>query len=242
MGLSGLENLSLIPGTVGAAPVQNIGAYGVEVKDLIEYVRCFDLEQQVWVELDVAACRFAYRDSIFKQEGKRRYVIVAVVFKLKRHFEPTMRYGDVAAVVQQLSEGREIGAQDVAEAVCRIRGAKLPDPKLLGNVGSFYKNPVVEAKQAAVLRRIYSQMPQYPQADGSVKLAAGWLIEQCGLKGYSMGGAAVHDKQALVLVNYNAATAADLKALSDYICLKVKEKFSVDLEQEPCWVPESVIR
>ena len=227
MGLCGLENLSLIPGTVGASPVQNIGAYGVEVKNVIDYVRCFDLD---------SGCRFAYRDSIFKQEGKGRYVIVSVVFKLHQHFEPKIRYGDLADVVQKLSNNRTVNAKDVSDAVCQIRASKLPDPKLLGNVGSFYKNPVVSSEQAASLLQSYPQMPQYIQLDGSVKLAAGWLIDQCKLKGYAVGGAAVHDKQALVLVNRNHASAADLKALSDKICITVKEKFSVDLEPEPNWL------
>ena len=236
MSLCGLENISLIPGTVGASPVQNIGAYGVEVKDVIDRVRCFDLDSGSFFELDNAACRFAYRDSMFKQEGKGRYVIVSVVFKLHQHFEPKIRYGDLADVVQKLSINRAVNAKDVSDAVCQIRASKLPDPKLLGNVGSFYKNPVVSSEQAASLLQSYPQMPQYIQLDGSVKLAAGWLIDQCKLKGYAVGGAAVHDKQALVLVNRNHASAADLKALSDKICITVKEKFSVDLEPEPNWL------
>ena len=236
MGLCGLENLSLIPGTVGASPVQNIGAYGVEVKNVIDYVRCFDLDSGSFFELDNAACRFAYRDSMFKQEGKGRYVIVSVVFKLHQHFEPKIRYGDLDDVVQKLSNNRTVNAKDVSDAERQNRASKLPDPKLLGNVGSFYKNPVVSSEQAASLLQSYPQMPQYIQLDGSVKLAAGWLIDQCKLKGYAVGGAAVHDKQALVLVNRNHASAADLKALSDKICITVKEKFSVDLEPEPNWL------
>ncbi len=173
---------------------------------------------------------------MFKQEGKGRYVIVSVVFKLHQHFEPKIRYGDLADVVQKLSNNRTVNAKDVSDAVCQIRASKLPDPKLLGNVGSFYKNPVVSSEQAASLLQSYPQMPQYIQLDGSVKLAAGWLIDQCKLKGYAVGGAAVHDKQALVLVNRNHASAADLKALSDKICITVKEKFSVDLEPEPNWL------
>lgn len=237
-GLSGLENLSLIPGTVGAAPVQNIGAYGVEVKDVIDYVRCFDLDEGVFVDLSNADCRFAYRDSLFKQAGKGRYVIVAVVFVLNEHFEPQMRYGDVAAVAQSLSTGGTLTAKDVSDAVCQIRASKLPDPNILGNVGSFYKNPLVPAATATALLAHHPSMPHYPQPDGMVKLAAGWLVDQCGLKGYTVGGAAVHDKQALVLVNRNAANAADLQALSEHICLSVHNKFSVWLESEPNWLPE----
>lgn len=238
MGLSGLENLSLIPGTVGASPVQNIGAYGVEVKDVIRSVRCFDLETGKFVELDNAQCRFAYRESIFKQEGKGRYVITAVTFALRENFEPNIRYGDLAAILEENCGGREITAKDVSDAVCIIRRSKLPDPKELGNVGSFFKNPVVPVQQATALKKQYSDMPAYPQENGSVKLAAGWLIDQCRLKGYEVGGAAVHDKQALVLVNRNQATAADVRALAEYVCNQVEEKFGVALQPEPNWLPD----
>ena len=237
MGLSGLENLSLIPGTVGASPVQNIGAYGVEVKDRIHSVRCFDVQAQEWRELSNAECRFAYRDSIFKHEGRQRYVITSVVFRLDTQFVPNVKYGDLAQVLAEQCSGRAPTAQDVAQAVCAIRRSKLPDPAVLGNVGSFYKNPLVDAAHAQTLLAQYPQMPHYPQPDGRVKLAAGWLIDQCGLKGKTIGGAAVHDKQALVLVNKNRATAADVRALSDEICRIVAQRFAVDLQPEPVWLP-----
>ncbi len=237
MGLSGLENLSLIPGTVGASPVQNIGAYGVEVKDRIHSVRCFDVQAQEWRELSNAECRFAYRDSIFKHEGRQRYVITSVVFRLDTQFVPNVKYGDLAQVLAEQCGGRTPTAQDVAQAVCAIRRSKLPDPAVLGNVGSFYKNPLVDAAHAQTLLAQYPQMPHYPQPDGRVKLAAGWLIDQCGLKGKTIGGAAVHDKQALVLVNKNRATAADVRALSDEICRIVAQRFAVDLQPEPVWLP-----
>ena len=237
MGLGGLENLSLIPGTVGASPVQNIGAYGVEVKDRIHSVRCFDVQTQEWRELSNAECRFAYRDSIFKHEGRQRYVITSVVFRLDTQFVPNVKYGDLAQVLAEQCSGRAPTAQDVAQAVCAIRRSKLPDPALLGNVGSFYKNPLVDAAHAQMLLAQYPQMPHYPQPDGRVKLAAGWLIDQCGLKGKTIGGAAVHDKQALVLVNKNRATAADVRALSDEICRIVAQRFAVDLQPEPVWLP-----
>lgn len=237
MGLGGLENLSLIPGTVGASPVQNIGAYGVEVKDRIHSVRCFDVQAQEWRELSNAECRFAYRDSIFKHEGRQRYVITSVVFRLDTQFVPNVKYGDLAQVLAEQCGGRTPTAQDVAQAVCAIRRSKLPDPAVLGNVGSFYKNPLVDAAHAQTLLAQYPQMPHYPQPDGRVKLAAGWLIDQCGLKGKTIGGAAVHDKQALVLVNKNRATAADVRALSDEICRIVAQRFSVDLQPEPVWLP-----
>ena len=237
MGLGGLENLSLIPGTVGASPVQNIGAYGVEVKDRIHSVRCFDVQAQEWRELSNAECRFAYRDSIFKHEGRQCYVITSVVFRLDTQFVPNVKYGDLVQVLAEQCGGRAPTAQDVAQAVCAIRRSKLPDPAVLGNVGSFYKNPLVDAAHAQTLLAQYPQMPHYPQPDGRVKLAAGWLIDQCGLKGKTIGGAAVHDKQALVLVNKNRATAADVRALSDEICRIVAQRFAVDLQPEPVWLP-----
>ena len=236
LGLNGLENLSLIPGTVGASPVQNIGAYGVEAKDLIDTVNCYDLAEHRFVSLANADCRFAYRDSLFKREGRGRYVITSVVFKLAERFTPRTAYGDLAAVLAASCPGREITAADVSAAVCRIRRAKLPDPAVSGNAGSFFKNPAVPAAQAAALAAAHPAMPRYPQSDGTVKLAAGWLIEQCGLKGRSIGGAAVHDKQALVLVNTGRATAADVAALAALVQNTVAERFGVELESEPVWV------
>ncbi|WP_411710783.1 UDP-N-acetylmuramate dehydrogenase [Neisseria animaloris] len=239
MGLCGLENLSLIPGTVGASPVQNIGAYGVEVKDIIHSVRCFDLDTLSFVELSNADCCFSYRESLFKQQGKGRYVIVSVVFALKEHFTANARYGDLAAVLAEKCAGRAATAKDVSEAVCSIRASKLPDPKVLGNVGSFFKNPIVDHETAHRLLARYPDMPHYPQADGSVKLAAGWLIDQCLLKGYGIGGAAVHDKQALVLVNKHHASAQDVHRLAQHICRTVQQTFGVALHAEPNWLPAS---
>nr|UOP04265.1 UDP-N-acetylmuramate dehydrogenase [Conchiformibius kuhniae] len=232
-GWCGLENLSLIPGTVGAAPVQNIGAYGVEVKDCIDHVHCFDLATQKFVRLGRGACAFAYRESLFKQAGKGRYVIVSVVFALKRDFCPNAGYGDLAAVLAQRCGTRAPTAADVSEAVCAIRRSKLPDPDDTGNVGSFYKNPIVDKARADDLRQRFGDMPVYPQPDGTVKLAAGWLIDRCGLKGRQIGGAAVHDRQALVLVNRGGAGAADVLALSALVCETVRERFGVVLVPEP---------
>ena len=239
LGLNGLENLSLIPGTVGASPVQNIGAYGVEAKDVIHSVRCFDLDTETFVELSNADCRFAYRESLFKQEGKGRYVIVSVVFALKERFEPNLGYGDLAVAVAELSTGRAPTAKDVSDAVCAIRNSKLPNPNVLGNVGSFFKNPVVSAEKAAALLQQHPDMPRYPQPDGSVKLAAGWLIDQCRLKGFQIGGAAVHDKQALVLVNKNNASSDDIWKLAQHVCNTVFTRFQVELHAEPNWLPAS---
>ena len=236
LGLNGLENLSLIPGTVGAAPVQNIGAYGVEVKDLIDTVKCFDLVERRFVEFSNTECRFAYRDSLFKQEGKSRYVICSVVFKLSTDFILKAAYGDLAAVLAEQCGGRQPTAGSVSEAVCTIRRSKLPDPKIQGNVGSFFKNPVVSAHRATELLAAHPTMPHYPQADGTVKLAAGWLIDQCGLKGRRIGNAAVHEKQALVIVNLGQASAADVASLADEIRTQVHQTFAVELETEPNWV------
>ena len=235
-GLSGLENLSLIPGTAGAAPVQNIGAYGVEVKERIESVRCFDLAERRFTMLSNAQCRFGYRDSLFKQAGRGRYVIVSVVFVLDETFTPRLGYGDLASEVAKSCGSRPPRAQDVADAVCRIRRSRLPDPAVHGNVGSFFKNPVVSAETAAALLARYPAMPHYPQPDGRTKLAAGWLIDQCALKGCQSGGAAVHDKQALVLLNRGGATLDDVRTLAELVRAEVAARFAVDLESEPEWI------
>ena len=239
LGLSGLENLSLIPGTVGAAPVQNIGAYGVEVESCIESVLCFDVTTAQYRQMDAAACRFGYRDSLFKHEGKGRYVIVSVRFALSRTFVPQLHYGDVARVAAEYAAGAPLTANMVSAAVCQIRRSKLPDPAVLGNAGSFFKNPLVSAQRAQHLLTHFPGIPHYPQPDGQVKLAAGWMIDQCGLKGYLLGGAAVHDKQALVLVNKQSATAADVVALAAHIQQSVYARFGVMLNPEPIWLPET---
>ncbi|MDO4640459.1 MAG: UDP-N-acetylmuramate dehydrogenase [Neisseria sp.] len=235
-GLSGLENLSLIPGTVGASPIQNIGAYGVEVKDVIHAVHCFDLTTNQFIELSNAECRFDYRESIFKQQGKGRYVILSVVFALKSIFKPNIHYGDLAAVLQKLCGKQQATAKDVSDAVCQIRSQKLPDPKILGNVGSFFKNPVIPSELAAKLTKKYPSMPHYPQPNGTTKLAAGWLIDQCGLKGYRIGDAAVHEKQALVLINLGHATAKNVAELSHHIQQTVLNRFGILLQPEPNWL------
>lgn len=239
MGLNGLENLSLIYGTVGASPVQNIGAYGVEVKDFITSVRCFDLLNYEFVELSNTDCQFAYRDSIFKHEGKNRYVIVSVVFELNTQFTPHLQYGDLEKIVMAECGDRQPNAKDVSNAVCKIRQSKLPNPETLGNVGSFYKNPIISATKLRELKEKYPDIPHFVQTDGSAKVAAAWLIDQCGLKGKQIGGAAVHDKQALVIVNKNQATASDVRGLSNFICADVWMKFGISLIPEPLLLPEN---
>lgn len=225
----GIENLSLIPGKVGAAAVQNIGAYGMETQTRIESVTGFDLESQTSYTMDVADCQYAYRDSIFKNLLKERFIITSVSFKLDKFPEFILNYGDLKNEVEKLGP---INLRNIRKAVVGIRESKLPDPKVYGNAGSFFKNPIIESKLAAQLLSTYTNMPHYPATDGKTKLAAGWLIEQCGWKGFRRGDTGVHEKQALVLVNYGDATGKEIYDLSEEIKQSVKEKFGVELERE----------
>ncbi len=230
-GLSGLENLSLIPGTVGAAPMQNIGAYGVEIKDVFHSLTALDRQTGQLRDFDLADCNFAYRDSVFKQQPGR-WLILRVRFALSRLQHLHLEYGPVR---QRLAEqGIDTPtATDVSRAICAIRAEKLPDPAVLGNAGSFFKNPLVSAELAARVRAEHADVVAYPQADGQVKLAAGWLIERAGWKGFRDGDAGVHALQALVLVNYGTATGEQLLALAKRIQADVLERFGVELEIEP---------
>jgi UDP-N-acetylmuramate dehydrogenase len=230
-GLGGLENLSLIPGTVGAAPMQNIGAYGVELKDVFGGLTALDRETGELREFGLADCRFAYRDSLFKHEPGR-WLILRVRFNLSRAPQLHLDYGPV----RQRLEAEGIAAptaKDVSRAVCAIRSEKLPDPMELGNAGSFFKNPLVSAELAQRLRNEHADLVAYPQADGQVKLAAGWLIERAGWKGFREGDAGVHRLQALVLVNYGAATGSQLHGLARRIQADITARFGVELEMEP---------
>lgn len=229
-GWYGLENLALIPGTVGACPVQNIGAYGVEVMDRIESVHAWDIEQGRSRLFSAADCAFSYRDSLFKKPAGQGYLITAVRFRLPKQWTPVTTYPDLKndpALAQSPT------AQQIFDAVCRIRQAKLPDPAQIGNAGSFFKNPIVSAGKQSQLKSDYPALVSYPQADGSYKLAAGWMIEQCGWKGKSLGPVGMHHRQALVLVNHGGATAADVLALADAVKASTQEKFGVTLEREP---------
>ena len=232
-GYNGLENLSLIPGHVGAAPVQNIGAYGVEVKDRIHSVICFDTYSREWQTFSKVDCQFQYRDSFFKHAENGRYVIWAVIFELSKRFIPNIQYGDLEEVSNRMAIGQALTAKTVSDAVCSIRQQKLPDPHITGNVGSFFHNPIVDADVANELKQRYPDMPQYIQNDGRIKLAAGWLIDQAGLKGHQIGQAAVHLKQALVLVNLGGATHTDVLDLSKHIQEIIFTKFGVKLHPEP---------
>ncbi|KRW68165.1 UDP-N-acetylenolpyruvoylglucosamine reductase [Pseudomonas sp. TTU2014-105ASC] len=230
-GLVGLENLSLIPGTVGASPIQNIGAYGVEIKDVFAGLTAMDSQSGVIREFTLEDCAFDYRDSLFKQQ-QGRYLILRVRFQLRRQAGLHLEYGPIR---QRLAEQgiATPSAQDVSRAVCAIRSEKLPDPQQLGNAGSFFKNPLVSAAVAQALRESHSDLVAYPQADGQVKLAAGWLIEKAGWKGFRDGDAGVHRLQALVLVNYGRATGAQLLGLARRIQADVLARFDVVLEIEP---------
>lgn len=226
-GMPGLENLALIPGCAGSSPIQNIGAYGVELKNVCHYVDCVDLISGEMHRLDNSQCQFGYRDSIFKHEYQNHYAIIAVGLRLPKQWQPVLSYGDLARL-----DAGNVTPQEVFDAVCHMRMTKLPDPRVNGNAGSFFKNPIVDAEQAAVLLAAFTNIPHYPQPDGSIKLAAGWLIDQCQLKGYKVGGATVHQQQALVLINESGASSLDVVDLAHLVRQRVGEKFNVWLEPE----------
>lgn len=230
-GLWGIENLSMIPSSVGAAPVQNIGAYGAEAKDAITVVEYFDTRTLEVVRLTNNECHFGYRESIFKQELKGVAIILAVEFRLHRTPTPNLGYGDV---IKEVEARGGATLRNIREAICAIRSYKLPDPKVIGNAGSFFKNPIVERSVAEQLLAEYPDMPHYPVGGdaGSVKLAAGWLIDRAGLKGYRSGRVGVHDRQALVLVNHGGATGGEVIELANYVCARVKAMFGVAISPE----------
>ena len=227
--LPGLENLALIPGTVGAAPIQNIGAYGAEVANFIGCIEAFDSKEQTFVTLSKSDCRFAYRDSYFKK-NPGRYIVTKVVFSLPKAWVPRLTYVDLT---KQFADNVTASALEIFNAVCKIRQSKLPDPKVIGSAGSFFQNPIVGATQYETLLAQHQNLVSYPDAAGTRKLAAGWLIDQCGFKGYRSGPAGVYEKQALVLVNHGGATASDILELASTIQKKVKERFGVELYIEP---------
>jgi len=235
-GWPGLENLALIPGSVGAAPVQNIGAYGVELKDRFHSLDAVDLVTGRSVTLDAAACRFGYRDSVFKHEGfgglAGKSVITRVRFRLPRPWQPVLGYLDLDRKRAETGIA-EPDAQTIFDWVCAIRRAKLPDPAVIGNAGSFFKNPVVSAEQCRDIIGRDPEIVHYPMPDGSCKLAAGWLIDACGWKGKTVGRAGVYEKQALVLVNRGGASGAEVVTLARAIQESVYGRFGIRLEPEP---------
>jgi len=237
-GWPGLENLSLIPGTVGAAPIQNIGAYGLEVAERFHALTACDMRSGEFVCFNREACRFGYRDSVFKQEGWHhdgRFVITDVSFRLPKQWQPLIRYADIAAelAAQKIATPN---ASQIADAVIAVRQRKLPDPAQIPNTGSFFHNPVVDAATADRLLVSHPGLPHYPQVDGRVKLAAGWLIEQAGWKGRDLGPVGMYEKQALVLVNRGGATGRDVLALMHAVQFDVRAKFGVELLPEPVFL------
>ena len=230
-GYVGLENLILIPGTVGAAPVQNIGAYGVELSEFVAAVEAWDRQASRFVTLEPGDCAFAYRDSVFKHDPER-YIITGVELVLPRRRPLCLDYQGVREELESLGAHAPT-APDVARAVERLRRRKLPDPQTVANAGSFFKNPVVGAREAQRLRSEYPGLPGYPQPDGSVKLSAAWMIEQCGMKGMRRGDAGLYEGHALVLVNHGRATGPEILALAREVQARVAERFGVALQPEP---------
>jgi UDP-N-acetylmuramate dehydrogenase len=230
-GLYGMENLSLIPGDVGASAVQNIGAYGAEAKDLIVSVEAVEIATGHLVTILGKDCGYGYRQSKFKQEWKNRYLITHVTYQLSTTFEPHLDYGNIRTELERKGI-KEPTAQQLRDTIIEIRNAKLPDPKVEGNAGSFFMNPIVSREKYVQLAAQYEGMPHYDVDADHVKIPAGWMIDQCGWKGRSLGRAGVHDKQALVLVNRGGATGAEIVALSDAIRADVKAKFGIDIYPE----------
>jgi len=230
-GYAGIENLSLIPGNVGASPMQNIGAYGVEVKDVITEVEALHLKDFSLNTFSNEACDFGYRSSIFKTSEKGNYVITAVTFKLNKQAKINTSYGAIDGELKRL-EIVNPTIKDVSNAVINIRSSKLPDPKIIGNSGSFFKNPVISEAQKNIILANYPDAPNYSQPNGFFKMAAGWLIEKCGWKGKRIDNYGVHELQALVLVNYGGAKGSDIYSLSAQIIESVNSKFDIKLERE----------
>ena len=231
-GFGGIENLSLIPGKVGAAPMQNIGAYGVEIKDTFHSLEALRISDGEVITFDKAACNFGYRESFFKREGRDRFVILNVTFQLnKAPHALNTSYGNITDELERMGITQPT-ITDVSNAVIAIRRSKLPDPALLGNAGSFFKNPVVPKALAETIKASYPDAVAYPAGDGQMKLAAGWLIEKAGWKGHRSGACGVHDRQALVIVNHGGATGQAVYDLSEQVLRSVHERFGVELERE----------
>ena len=229
-GLWGIENLSLIPGKAGAAPVQNIGAYGVEAKDAIKSVDMYFVEGDNFVTLAAEHCDFGYRESVFKHSLKGRVIITSIEIELSKIANPRLGYGDV---IREVEARGGATLANIRDAICSIRRSKLPDTAVLGNAGSFFKNPIVEKEVAERLLAEYPDMPQYPAAEeGKVKLAAGWLIDKSGMKGYKEGNVGVHERQALVLVNLGGATGGEVIAFAHKVVATVREKFGIEISPE----------
>ena len=228
---AGMENLSLIPGTVGAAPMQNIGAYGVEIKDIFEELQALNLETLEIETFKVNDCHFGYRESVFKHQFKGKYVITSVTFKLNKIPDYKVAYGDIQKTLEEMNIF-ELSIKTISDAVVSIRKSKLPDPAEIGNSGSFFKNPEISKAQYDELKIKFENIPSYPINETTVKVPAGWLIEQAGWKGFRDGQIGVHTRQALVLVNYGGGTGEQIKGLSVKIQASVLEKFGISLSTE----------
>lgn len=228
---AGVENLSLIPGNVGASPMQNIGAYGVEIKDVFYSLEAYNYNDKKVYTFTLNDCEFGYRESVFKRKYKNQFVILNVTYRLNKQPKFNTSYGAIEQELEKMGV-QELSIQAISQAVINIRSSKLPDPKVIGNAGSFFKNPSVTKEQYESIKLKYPNVVGYVNADGSIKLAAGWLIEQCGWKGYRKGDAGCHARQALVIVNYGNAKGSDIYNLSEEILQSVKEKFNVTLERE----------
>ncbi len=227
---AGVENLSLIPGSVGAAPIQNIGAYGEELKDIFWELEAINILEDKNIVLSNSDCKFGYRNSIFKNEAKGKYIILTVTFKLLKKPKLNTSYGAIIQEIEKMGI-KEVSVEAISKAVCNIRRSKLPDPEKIGNAGSFFKNPVISLEQFEKIKIEFPEIKSFKDS-GGMKLAAGWLIEQCGWKGKQIGQAGVHKDQALVLVNYGTAKGAEIYDLSSKVLQSVKEKFGVSLERE----------
>jgi UDP-N-acetylmuramate dehydrogenase len=230
-GLGGVENLSLIPGTVGAAPMQNIGAYGAEIKDVFQCLDAVSITDGSVHSFDNLSCKFGYRESIFKTEVKDKFIITSVTFRLSKEPMFNTSYGAISETLEQMGV-KELSLKAVSDAVIAIRRSKLPDPVEIGNAGSFFKNPEIEVSQYQKLKQEYEQIPGYKINESRVKVPAGWLIEQCGWKGKQFGKVGVHKNQALVLVNYGGGTGEEIKKLAGKIQQSVKQKFGIELSPE----------
>ena len=228
--LSGIENLALIPGLVGASPMQNIGAYGVEVKDVITRVNYIEIRSGNKKSFTNSECNFGYRNSIFKEELRGKVVITKVVYKLSKTPLKNIKYGAITEELKRLK--KEPSPGNIAQAVINIRSSKLPDPKVLGNSGSFFKNPIIETSQFEEMKKEFPEMVGYTISENKTKIAAGWLIDNAGLKGYRKADAGVHKNQALVLVNYGNATGTEIINLAKEVQQKVKEKYGISIEPE----------
>lgn len=228
---AGMENLALIPGNVGASPMQNIGAYGVEIKDVFHELEAYHISDQYLKNFSAQECGFGYRESVFKHQYKGQFVITAVTYRLHKKQVFHTSYGALQQELENMGV-KELSIKAIAQAVVNIRSSKLPDPKVIGNAGSFFKNPVMEKEAYEALKKEAPDAPSFPFNDKQVKVPAGWLIEQCGWKGYRDGDAGCYPKQALVLVNYGTAGGSDIYELSEKILQSVKSRFAVVLERE----------